>query len=55
MRSRLAPVARAAFTVLLAWLVLYPILVALAEAAHGDAVRAFASRPGEWQALWASV
>ncbi len=55
MSSRLAPVARAAFTVLLAWLVLYPILVALAEAAHGDAVQTFASRPGEWRALWASV
>ena len=34
---------------------LYPILIAVGEAAHGDAIRAFASRPGEWRALWASV
>jgi len=53
--SRLGPAARAALTLLLAWLVLYPILIAVGEAARGDAIRAFASRPGEWRALWASV
>jgi len=53
--SRLGPAARAAFTVLLAWLVLYPILIVLTEAAHADALAAFASRPGEWAALWASI
>ena len=55
MSSRLGPAARAALTLLLAWLVLYPILIAMGEAARGDAIRAFASRPGEWRALWASV
>ena len=55
MSSRLGPAARAAFTVLLAWLVLYPILIVLTEAAHADAFAAFASRPGEWAALWASI
>ena len=55
MSSRFGPAARAALTLLLAWLVLYPILIAVGEAAHGDAIRAFASRPGEWRALWASV
>ncbi len=55
MSSRLGPAARAAFTVLLAWLVLYPILIVLTEAAHADALAAFASRPGEWAALWASI
>jgi iron(III) transport system permease protein len=53
--SRFGPAARAALTLLLAWLVLYPILIAMGEAARGDAIRAFASRPGEWRALWASV
>ncbi len=55
MSSRFGPAARTALTLLLAWLVLYPILIAVGEAAHGDAIRAFASRPGEWRALWASV
>ncbi|HEY6223794.1 MAG TPA: iron ABC transporter permease [Gemmatimonadales bacterium] len=55
MSSRFGPAARAALTLLLAWLVLYPILIAMGEAARGDAIRAFASRPGEWRALWASV
>lgn len=47
-------------TVVLAWLVLYPLLLTLAEAlgaphwtlAH---VSEFARRPDEWQALWASI
>jgi iron(III) transport system permease protein len=44
-------------TVLLAWLVVYPILIVGGEAASGGgtALRAFVTRPGEWAALWASV
>lgn len=55
MSARSGALARAAFTLLLAWLVLYPILVVVAQAARADALAAFASRPGEWRALWASV
>ena len=55
MSARLGFGARAALTLLLAWLVLYPMLIVVREAAHADALRAFASRPGEWRALWASV
>ena len=44
-----------ALTLLLAWLVLYPILVVGGDAADGTAIKAFVSRPGEWAALWASV
>lgn len=44
-----------ALTLLLAWLVAYPILIVAAEAAHGAAVRDFVTRPGEWHALWASI
>jgi len=51
--SRILP--RLGLTLLLAWLVLYPILVAVADAAHGDALGTFVSRTGEWAALWASV
>jgi iron(III) transport system permease protein len=40
---------------LLAWLVVYPIAIVAGDAAHGDALRAFVSRPGEWAALWASL
>jgi len=47
--------ARPAFTLLLAWLVLYPILLVVVEAARGDAVATFVSRSGEWSALWASI
>jgi iron(III) transport system permease protein len=39
----------------LAWLVVYPVLIVAREAADGAALRSFASRPAEWQALWASV
>jgi iron(III) transport system permease protein len=46
---------RALFTLLLAWLVLYPILIVVVDAARGDAVATFVARPGEWGALWASV
>jgi iron(III) transport system permease protein len=48
-------VARAALTLLLAWLVLYPILIVLVDASRGDALARFVARPGEWGALWASV
>ena len=44
-----------ALTLLLAWLVAYPILIVAAEAANGTAVRDFVTRPGEWHALWASI
>jgi iron(III) transport system permease protein len=50
--SRLGP---AALTLLLAWLVLYPVVIVVAEAARGGAVATFLSRPGEWQVLWASL
>src|SRR3989442_1460119 len=37
------------------WLVLYPILIVVHDAAEPDALAAFVSRPGEWRVLWASV
>jgi len=52
---RLGLAARAAFTLLLAWLVLYPIVIVVHDAAESDALAAFVSRPGEWRVLWASV
>ena len=45
----------AGLALLLAWLVIYPILVVAADAADATAVRAFLTRPGEWAALWASI
>lgn len=42
-------------TLLLAWLVLYPILIVVVDGARGDGLRAFLSRRDDWQALWASV
>src|SRR2546425_2448564 len=42
----------ALLTLLLAWLVLYPILVVVAEAARGDAIAAFLARGGEWHGPW---
>src|SRR5207247_7467037 len=54
--ARLGLAARAAFTLLLAWLVLYPIVIVVHDAAaSSDALAAFVSRPGEWWVLWASV
>jgi iron(III) transport system permease protein len=53
--ARLGLAARVALTVLLAWLVLYPILIVVVDAARPEALAAFASRPGEWRALWASI
>ncbi len=44
-----------AVTALLLWLVAYPIGIVALEAANGTALRAFASRPGEWRALWNSI
>src|SRR3989449_8538563 len=57
MNARLGPAAAAALTLLLAWLVLYPILVVVGDAAAGgsDAVTRFVTRPGEWGALGASL
>jgi len=56
-RVRRTDLAAVALTLLLAWLVVYPILVVGADAAAGGgtALRAFVTRPGEWAALWASV
>ncbi|HQR17007.1 MAG TPA: iron ABC transporter permease [Gemmatimonadales bacterium] len=45
----------------LAWIVAYPLFLVLIEGLRGaggwtlDEVRRFASRPSEWQALWASL
>jgi iron(III) transport system permease protein len=50
-----SPLTGALLTLLLAWLVLYPILLVVIEGMRGDALHAFATRAGEWQALWASV
>jgi iron(III) transport system permease protein len=44
-----------ALSVLLAWLVVYPVLIVAREAAAGAALRAFVERAAEWRALWASV
>ena len=52
---RTAQAAGAGLALLLAWLVLFPILVVARDAADGAALRAFVERPGEWAALWASV
>ncbi|HKC47731.1 MAG TPA: iron ABC transporter permease [Gemmatimonadales bacterium] len=44
-----------ALALLLTWLVLYPIVLLVLDGLHGDALRSFVSRSGEWSALWASV
>lgn len=44
-----------ALTLLLAWLVGYPIAIVAAQAADRTAITAFLARSGEWQALWASL
>ena len=49
-----SPLAGALLTLLLVWMVLYPILIVAGDAASGDAWHAFSSRSGEWAALWAS-
>ena len=55
LRPKRSDLAAAALTLLLAWLVIYPILVVAADAAHPTALHDFLTRPGEWAALWASV
>ncbi len=54
-RGRGAGLAGFVLTLLLIWLVVYPILLVAVEGARGDSLRTFAARPGEWRALWASV
>jgi iron(III) transport system permease protein len=55
LRSRRSELAAAALTLLLAWLVIYPIVIVATDAAHPSALRDFFTRPGEWAALWASI
>ena len=55
MSRRAAELTALALTLLLAWIVLYPILIVATDAADASALRAFVSRPGEWAALWASI
>lgn len=52
---RRTDLAAVALTLLLIWLVIYPILIVATDAAHPAAIQAFLSRPNEWAALWASV
>jgi len=53
--------AAAALLLLLAWLVVYPLVLVLLEGVHGpggwtlEHVRGFLARPTEWRALWASL
>jgi len=54
-RLRRSEIAALALTLLLGWLVIYPILVVAGDAAHPSALRDFFTRPGERAALWASV
>ena len=54
-KLRRKDIAALVIALLLAWLVLYPILVVAGDAADGAALRAFVTRPGEWAALWASI
>jgi len=54
-RRRRSELAAAGLTLILAWVVIYPILVVGAAAADTTALSAFVTRPGEWAALWASV
>ena len=54
-RARRGGPAGLALALLLTWLVLYPIVLLVLDGLHGDALRSFAARAGEWSALWASV
>ncbi|HTI03804.1 MAG TPA: iron ABC transporter permease [Gemmatimonadales bacterium] len=54
-RRRGSELLSAALVLLLAWLVVYPIVIVIGDAASGSAIRAFVSRAGEWAALWASI
>jgi len=55
MSRRGLTVAAAAVTLLLAWLVLYPIVIVGAQAAGSAPWHDFLTRAGEWAALWASI
>ena len=57
MSARLGLTARAVLSALLVWLVLYPILIVGLDAAGGGGagLAAFATRPAEWRALWATA
>lgn len=50
-----AELAGGLMTLLLVWMVVYPIAIVAREAAVGGALAEFVSRPGEWRALWASL
>ena len=50
-----AELAGGLMTLLLVWMVVYPIAIVAREAAAGGALAEFVSRPGEWRALWASL
>jgi len=54
-RIRGRTVAAVAVTLLLAWLVLYPIIIVGTDAADAGAWHDFLTRRGEWAALWASI
>jgi len=56
-RPHRSELAAAALVLLLAWLVIYPILIVALDAAAGGgtALRAFFTRRNEWSALWASI
>src|SRR5437870_8998382 len=55
MRARRSGVAAGVLTLLLAWVVIYPIVIVVGNAANGAAIHNFLTRPHEWAALWASV
>lgn len=55
MSRRHVHLASLALVALLAWLVVYPILVVVGAAADAPAVHTFLTQPGERAALWASV
>lgn len=55
MSRRAAELLGLGLALLLAWLVLYPILIVGVEAVDGAALRTFLTTPGEWAALWASI
>src|SRR5256714_5839682 len=55
MKLRRIDLAGLALTLLLVWLVIYPIVIVVGNAANGAAIHNFLTRPHEWAALWASV
>jgi len=54
-RQRTTELVALGLTLVLAWLVIYPILIVAGDAANGTALRDFFTRRGEWAALWASI